>query len=278
MNDPYAILGLKPTASEEDIKSAYRSLAKKLHPDLNDGNTDQNREFFEIQEAYQQLSDPGRRAAVDQSIAFGSGEAAEEFDSFDPEGKEFHSLFKGLFKDRVRNEGIRGTDVRYKVNVSFRDACRGGERRLLAKSGREFDIHIPAGSLHGDTITIPEAGRAGAYGGAAGDAVVNLIVEKDPEFSRDGLNLHSEARLPLDIAILGGVHTIETIHGPVRTTVPPQTTSGTHLKLKGRGIQPEGQPAGHHFVRVLVELPDPPDQLLTELISQWSDYRSKPDR
>ena len=277
MKDPYQVLGVAKSASADDIKKSYRKLAKELHPDLHPGNKKKAEQFSEVSAAYDFLSDAEKRARYDRGEIDASGAELRMRGGFSgypgggkgrkPQGGfkmddmfSAEDIFSDLFNRAGRGGGTaqaaRGHDVTYALTVSFRDAALGARKTIRLMSGKSLDVNIPAGTTDGQKLRLKGQGEAGTRGGPAGDGYVEIRVAADAQFTRQGLDIHAEAKAPLHTAVLGGSLVAETIHGPVTVKVPKHASSGTTLRLKGKGIH-AGEQKGDHFVKLLIVLPDP---------------------
>jgi DnaJ-class molecular chaperone len=288
MKDPYDTLGLRRTASADDIKKSYRRLAKKLHPDLNPGDRRIEQQFKELTAAYELLSDPAKRARYDAGEIDATG--AERGFGFrgqrrdaaggrrrNPADDSFvDDLFSEMFRGR-RGGAARGTDASFTLQVPFLEAALGAKKRVTMGDGKTVDVTIPPGIDTGQTLRLKGQGNPGAGSGPAGDALIEIIVELHPIFTRKDRDIHTDLPVSLPEALLGGKVTAETIHGPVTLTVPPGSNNGTMLRLRGKGLAEQGgRPGGDHYVTLRIVLPEPPDPELTRLIEAWS--RSHPYR
>lgn len=298
MQDPYQVLGVSRTASADEIKRAYRKLAKQLHPDLNPDQPDVARRFQEVTDAYDLLSDPERRAAYDR------GEREDQpgfrgFDGFGGRGfseETFHfrrgagggpgeeDLFEHIFgmfgqggrrggwqqrgpEGRARREA-RPEPLRITIEVPFLVAIKGGTQRVHLPSGRDVDVRIPTGTETGTQLRLPHQGRPGP-GGEAGDAIVTVSVEDHPMFRRDGNNILVDLPVDLHQAVLGDRVTVPTIDGPVTMRIPPGSNSGTRLRLRGKGVPARrGTAAGDQYVTLRIVLADPKDPELERFLRE----------
>jgi DnaJ-class molecular chaperone len=306
MFELYRVLNVPRTADQATIKRAYHKLAKELHPDRNPGDGAAERRFKEITQAYRLLSDPAMRARYDRGEIDASGNPRRPFGfgGFQPAGAgAFRSAAENVF-DRVFGGGFgragtrppfedlhrqspggrptgqasRGADRRYRLEVDFLTAARGGKRRLRLSDGRSIELEVPRGTEDGAVLRLKGQGLAGSV--AAGDALVIVAVLPHPHLERRGADVHLELPISLTEALLGARPLVPTIDGPVRITVPAGANSGRTLRLKGKGVvQPSGR-RGDQYVRLMVVLPDPIDPELTELIAQWAGehaYDVRPD-
>jgi len=298
MKDPYQVLGVAKTASADDIKKAYRKLAKTLHPDLNPGNAKKAEQFSEVSAAYDFLSDADKRARYDRGeidasgaemrgrgnywSQAGKGDAGKKYQS----GFKMDDMFSGddifseLFGSRRGRAapGFQGADVNYKLSVGFREAALGAKKNVRLASGKTLDLSIPPGTGDGQKLRLKGQGQPGERGGPAGDAFVEIKVEADPLFTRKDNDIHSEVKVPLRDAVLGGSIAVETLNGSVSMKVPKGANSGTTLRLKGKGV-PHGRKGerGDHFVRLLVSLPAPgdSDESLRRVLEDWAKQAAK---
>ncbi|HEX9461219.1 MAG TPA: J domain-containing protein [Alphaproteobacteria bacterium] len=298
MRDPYEVLGVRRDASAEDIKKAYRQLAKKLHPDLNPGNAKAAAQFKDVSAAYDLLSDAEKRARFDRGEIDASGAeqrprssyrayaespgGAKYSGGFDP-GDIFEDLFGrsrgGGWSSRGGGFKTRGADVAYEITVDFLEAVNGTKKRLTLPDGRTLDVTIPPGSEDGQQLRLKGQGTAGLGGGPAGDAYIEIHVKPHPFFRREGIDIHVDLPVTVAEAVLGAKISVPTIDGTVTMTVPKGSNTGTTLRLKGKGVPKRGGARGDEYVRLVVYLPDPPDPDLERFVAEWKnrnyDVRSK---
>jgi DnaJ-class molecular chaperone len=295
--DPYRTLNVPRSADRAAIKQAYRKLAKILHPDRNPGSQRAEQRFKEVSQAYDLLSDPEKRAKYDRGEIDADGRPRHTFRGFDFAGDPqsaaetiFGRMFGGAFGrgfgeanrtargefrfDDLRREAARaasagarrakrGADRRYRVEVDFVTAARGGKQRLDLGGGRPVEVTVPAGAEHGSVLRLK---GQGAPGDAPGDALVEIAIRPHPVFTRKGHDVHVELPISVPEAVLGASVPVPTIDGPVRITVPAGSNSGRSLRLKARGIgRPDGG-RGDQYVRLLVVLPEGRDAEL----EQWA--------
>jgi DnaJ-class molecular chaperone len=292
MRDPYEVLGVQRTATADEIKKAYRQLAKKLHPDLHPGNAKAATQFKDVSAAYDLLSDADKRARFDRGEIDASGAEVRRRPfhrsyaespggakytgggGFDPD-----DLFSDLFRaSRRRGFKARGADVAYEMQVDFLDAALGAKRRLSLPDGRTLDVAIPPGSEDGQQLRLKGQGTAGLGGGPAGDAYIQLHVAPHPYFKRDGHDISVELPVTLVEAVRGAKVQVPTIDGPVTVTIPKGSNTGTILRLKGKGIADRQGTRGDQYVTLKVMLPEKPDEDLERFVESWSrsyDVRSK---
>jgi DnaJ-class molecular chaperone len=289
MNDPYAILGVSKTATADEIKKAYRNLAKRHHPDLNPGSAESASRFKDISGAYDLLSDPDKRARFDRGEIDGSGQERAEASFYrahagGAQGAKYRAdagfdptdLFSDLFGRGGRAGGefrefkMRGGDVSYTLAVDFVEAAKGASKRLSFPEGRTLDVTVPPGTEDGAVLRLRGQGQPGVGGGPAGDALITISVTPHPFFRREGNDILVELPVTLTEAVGGARIKVPTIEGQVSMTVPPGSNSGTRLRLRGRGVAPRGGPAGDQYVTLRVVLPRQPDAELLEFIKNWT--------
>lgn len=308
--DYYELLGVERGATADEIRRAYRRLARKYHPDVNK-STDAATRFSEIQEAYDVLSDAGKRKAYDRfgaagvgvgSGAAGFGGARWDLGDFaaggDPSG--FSSIFEEMFAGRAgsphggpgpraagarRPRPRRGGDVQHRLTVSFLTAARGGTERIRlggragpgAGGGQSIEVKIPAGIDSGAKLRLKGKGHPGPDGGAAGDIILTIAVGKHPYFRREGLDLLVDVPLTLAEAALGTTVTVPLLTGSVEIKVPPGADSGQRLRVKGKGIaRPQGAAGDFHAVIQIAApktLSDRARQLLSDLAPELKNPR-----
>jgi DnaJ-class molecular chaperone len=308
MADPYKVLGVAKTASEAEIKKAFRSLAKKYHPDTAKGD-DAKKKFQEISGAYDVVGDKDKRAKFDRGEidengnprgfdprAHGGGFQGGPFGGAGAGAREFHFGFGG---DEQQQGGFRAEDIfseffggggsgrgrraqprrgesyEMAVTVSFDEAARGGTRRVVLPDGRDLDVRIPVGLKDGQQIRLKGQGGAGASGGPNGDVLINVSVAAHPFFTRDGNNLRLDLPITLQEAVTGGKVPVPTLTGAVELTIPPNSNSGATLRLKGKGIPGRGttgggEPAGDLYVKLVVTLPEKADGDLKDFAMRWT--------
>jgi DnaJ-class molecular chaperone len=297
MTDPYKVLGVAKSASADDIKAAYRKLAKKLHPDLNPGDADVERRFKEVSQAYGIVGNSKKRKRFDRGEIDASGQETapagagsgfyrryagsnegakySRFD-FGPES-DVQDIFSDLFGQRpVR----RGADVSYAVKVDFVEAALGAKKRVQLADGKTLDITLKPGNEDGQTLRLKGQGKAAqgrATGGKAGrnkaqagDALIRVQVSPHRFFVRQGRDIHLELPITLKEAVLGASVPVPTIHGKVALKVPAGANSGQTLRLRGKGVPAgSGKPAGDQLVKLTLVLPEKPDTALKDFAQGW---------
>jgi DnaJ-class molecular chaperone len=293
--DPYKTLGVKKDASREDIRKAYRKLAKKLHPDLNPGNKKAEEQFKETTAAYDLLSDADKRARFDRGEIDASGQerprqryyrdfaedaGANPYAS-DAGFADFGSaedIFSIFGREGRANFHMRGQDVQYRLPLDFLDAVNGAKRQLSLPDGSTLDVTIPPGVRDGQILRLRGKGRPGIGGGPPGDALIEIEVRPHPLFTRKGDDIHVELPISLSDAVLGGKITVPTPAGPVTMTVPKWSNTGTVLRLKGKGVPRPNGTRGDEYVTLKVVLPEKPDPELEKVVSQWRSAKTQSPR
>jgi curved DNA-binding protein len=289
--DYYATLGVGKTATEKEIKQAFRKLARKHHPDVNPGDKAAEAKFKEINEAYEVLGDPPKRKKYDElganwraygqwnvNVGGGQGgfrtmtqeEMEEMFGDQNPFSDFFTTFFGGGFGGgessaragtRGRNRTRKGRDVEHEIELSLEDAYHGTTRRLSLKHdghARTVDVRIPAGVGDGSRVRISGEGEPGTGGAPSGDLYLRVRLAPHPLFERKGRDLYVKVPLPVTTAVLGGEVEVPTIAGkPVRLRIPALTQNGQVFRLKGYGMPAvnKNEDKGDAYARVEVQLP-----------------------
>jgi DnaJ-class molecular chaperone len=294
MRDPYSILGVPRTASEADIKSAYRKLAKELHPDRNTDNPKAAEKFSEATRAYDLLSDKSKRAQFDRGEIDGEGNPANPFagmggrpgygrggtqgagpGDFGGDDVDLGDLFEGLFGGRNRQQqqprrGFgrqpppqppkRGADIQYRLAVPFVDAAAGRDQRITLADGKAISLKLPAGVEDGTIMRLKDKGHPGM--GGNGDGIVMVEVGSHPFFRREGDNIRMDLPITLDEAVRGAKVKCPTVDGAVMLTIRPGSSGGTVLRLAGKGWSKkngkliDGKPErGDQLVSLEIQLP-----------------------
>ena len=288
--DFYDVLGVSRGASEDEIKKAYRRLARKLHPDVNPGSKTAQARFQEVQEGYDVLKDPEKRRAYDrfghagpsfpegfggrgsasasgfggQGTASAGGYGGQGFEGFQFEG-DLGDVFGNLFGGggRFRTGPEKGADTRGTIEIPFRDAVLGGTASLSIRRERgglaeaeTVRIKIPEGTEDGGSIRVPGKGQPGARGGSTGDLFVTVRVTPHPYFERQGDDIHGVVPVTIKEAYAGAEIDVPTIHGTFRARIPPGTQSRQKLRLRGQGVRsPRTGQKGDHIYTVKVAVP-----------------------
>ena len=268
--DYYEILGTKKTATEEEIKNAYRKLARKLHPDLNPNDKDANKKFQQLNEANEVLSDPVKRKKYDQygkdwqhsdqyEQARQSGRRNGRQGSADGfEGDDFSDFFSSMFGGGGSRSKAkyRGQDYNSQLQLSLRDVYTTHQQTMNINE-KTVRITIPAGGENGQSIKLKGYGAPGANGGPSGDLYLTFAIANDPRFKRKGNDLYLNEDLELYTAVLGGDITLETMSGKIKLKVQPETQNGTKTRLKGKGFplyKKEGE-FGDLYITYSIKIP-----------------------
>ncbi|HYP62972.1 MAG TPA: J domain-containing protein [Acidocella sp.] len=277
-DDPYKTLGVARDATPEQIRAAYRKLAKKHHPDLNPGDKKAEEAFKAASAANDILSDPEKRGRYDRGEIDGAGNekgpaggwrtgaGAAGFQGGFSGG--FEDIFSNIFEQRARGPA-RGQDERYSLQVAFLEAVNGETKRITLPDGQGLDVKIPPGTSEGDVLRLRGRGQPGRNGGPAGDALIEIHVAAHKFFRREGKNLHLELPISLKEAVLGGKVTVPTPGGDVVMTIKPHSESGVEMRLRGRGVPAHGHAhAGDLHVKLNVVV-GPVDEKLEEFLRGW---------
>ncbi len=288
VNNPYEVLGVAPTASADEIKKAYRRLARKLHPDLNPGDKAGEEKFKDVANAYRLLGDPEKRKRFDAGEIDETGAERPQHryyrDYADSDHADAYSNDAGFadfaegddpFAELLRRSAHaranrRGQDLHYRLPITLAESIAGDSRRLTMPTGDVLDVAIPAGMVDGQTLRLKGKGAPGAGTGGPGDALVEVEVAPDPRFARDGDNLACEVPVSLAEAVLGGSIRVPTPTGEVAMTVPAGSNSGTTLRLKGQGAPRRGGGRGDLLVKLKIVLPREIDSELKDFVSGWA--------
>jgi len=290
--DLYSVLGVPKTASAGEINKAYRKLAKKLHPDLNPGDTAAEERFKQISHAYSILKDPEQRGKYDRGEIDASGQERPQQRYYreyagGPEGAQYHSTsgfedigaFSDLFGDmfgggagmrggrggRGGRFSMRGQDAQYHLDIPFLDAVNGTKQRITLPDGSTLDVTIPPGVSDGQVLRLKGKGMPGLGEGPPGDALVEIGIRPHPVFKREGNDIVVEVPISFDEAVLGGKVEVPTISGRVAVTVPAGSNTGQTLRLKGRGVKGKGD----QLLKLSVMMPEKIDDDLKSFAEEW---------
>jgi len=288
---PYELLGVKPDASADEIRKAYRKLAKQFHPDINPGKPEAEARFKEISAAYDLLSDSDKRARYDRGEIDETGaerpprgyyrsqaEGAQGW-RYQPEGEmdlsDLEDLFAAFGSAGRRRRGeagagfrARGADRHFTLTVDFVTAATGGKQRLSLAPEERLDVTIPAGVEDGQVLRLRGKGGPGFGGGTSGDALIEVHVAAHPLFRRDGDNVLLELPVSLAEAVLGAKVSVPTVTGPVTMTIPKGSDAGRQLRLRGKGIQKTSP--GDEIVTLKVFIGPSSDPELAAFLEKWA--------
>ena len=307
MRDPYTTLGVSKTASADEVKKAFRRMAKKYHPDQSKDPKAKDR-FAEVNQAYEIVGDETKRGQFDRGEidaegkpryqgfeGFGGGGRRAGPGGFDfseagasPFGRGFGSqqgtvdpsdFFADLFGSRQRASAGRaapakGEDVKASVTVTLHEAVHGGQARVTLPSGRMLEIKIPAGIEDGKQIRLKGQGQPSPGGGTPGDALISVQIAKHKLFTVDGRDLRVELPVTLYEAVLGAKVNVPTLDGMIELSIPAGARAGRTLRLRGKGLPAaNGQPAGDLLITPRIALPEQSDADLDELMQRWRDEK-----
>jgi curved DNA-binding protein len=295
--DYYKTLGVSKNASADEIKKAYRKLARKMHPDLNPNDKEAHKKFQQINEANEVLSDPEKRKKYDQygenwkhadqyeqakqrqgsqgfgGGGFGGGDDFGQYTYSSGDDSAFSDFFESLFggsKGKRTQAKFRGQDYSAELHLSLSDAANT-HKQTLTINGKNVRITIPAGVENGQVIRLKGYGSPGANGGPNGDLLITFVINNNTSFRRDGNDLYKTEDVDLYTALLGGEKTIDTLSGKIKLKVNPETQNGTKIRLKGKGF-PVYKKEGEHGdlyitwnIKLPVNLTAKQKELFTEL-------------
>lgn len=306
MRDPYSVLGVAKSASADEVKKAFRKLAKKYHPDQNTGDPKAQEKFAEVSSAYEILGDDKKRAQFDRGEidadgkprgfeGFGAGGpfrrggagGGNPFEHFEfnmggsPFGQgggarggfdasDFFDLFGGK-RGRQQQAQQRGKDVTETVSVSLADAVLGTSVRVSLPNGKTLDVAIPAGIEDGKQIRLKGQGHPGVGGAPAGDAMITVKIARHPFFKVEGRDLRLDLPITLYESVLGGKVQVPTLSGKVEMSLPPGTNGGKTMRLRGKGLpSSDGKTTGDLLVTLRIIMPDQPSAELEDLMRHWA--------
>ncbi len=293
---PYEVLGLKPGASPEEIRKAYRKLAKEFHPDLNPGKPAAEARFKAVTAANDILSDPEKRARYDRGEIDESGAERPRYSyrphaegaqgwKYQPQGEmdvgDLDDLFAMFGRRGARGPGgggegfkMPGPDRQFTLTIDFALAATGGKQRLALSPAEWLDVTIPPGIEQGQVLRLKGKGGPGFGGGPAGDALIEVHIAPHPFFRREGDDIHVELPVSLAEAVLGARVLVPTVTGPVTMTIPRGSDTGTRLRLRGKGIRKKRRGAettGDQYVTLKVMIGASGDAELAEFVKGWAE-------
>ena len=291
--DYYQALGITKSATDKDIKAAYRKMARKYHPDVNPNDKDAQKKFQEINEANEVLSDPEKRKKYDQY-----GKDWKHADQFQSQGQgrpsggrstgqqdytgsfsdqNFSDFFSSMFgksSGQSRQANFKGQDFNAELRLNLRDVYTT-QKQTITVNGKNIRLTIPAGIENGQTIRIKGHGGQGINGGPAGDLLITFSIPNDPEFKRVGNDLYKNVEIDLYTAVLGAEITVDTMSGKVKLPVKPETQNGTKVKLKGKGfpVYKNENQFGDLYITDTVKIPTDLSEKEKELFKELSNLR-----
>lgn len=284
--DYYKVLGIQKSATQGEVKSAFKKLAKRYHPDVNPNNPEAEAKFKEASEAYEVLGDEKKRKQYDQFGAYDFGGRGPH----DPFGQEFwqssgfnsidlNEIFGDIFgmggpkrgrrthmkfdfEDFTGGRGFSGNrsrdgaDLLWTLPIEFLEAAKGCEKQILLSDGQKLKVKIPAGVREGSKIRLRGKGHPGVAGGRAGDLIIMTQVNDHPEFRREGDDIHLDISVPLLQALKGGTMKVKTISGSVEMKIPEGAQGGQTLRLKDKGVPNlKTKKPGHQYLHLQIQLP-----------------------
>ncbi|NNU16977.1 DnaJ domain-containing protein [Parvularcula sp. ZS-1/3] len=300
--DPYTVLGVGRQASQDEIRSAYRKLAKQYHPDRNQGDAASEEKFKAVTAAFEIIGDEDKRKRFDRGeidadgnerSVFGQGgpfggvdpaEAAERFRRRARPGRggqgggfeDFGDIFSDFFGrgdpgGRQAPRASKGRDIRTRLTVPFLEAARGTTKKVTLPGGTTANVTIPEGLRDGQTLRLRGKGHSGVHGGPDGDLFVEMTVAADPQFEVSGDDVTTEVDLPLKEAVLGGKLEVPTLTGRATIKIPANTSSGKAFRLKEKGLK-NGKTGnyGDLFAKVRIVLPKGGDAELEAFMKRWT--------
>ena len=291
----YDVLGVSKTASATEIKSQYRKLARKYHPDLNKDDKNAAEKFKEVSLAYDILGDKTKRKQYDNNeidsegkpTGFGAGGFQDGFGAdnagyrtytssgFDTNGFDFSSIFgEDIFSRFGQNSDFgqrlrKGRDLAYSLDINFLDAAKGAEKNIVM-NGKQLNVKIPSGTISGQVLRLKGQGEKGANNNLNGDALITINVLPHPYFKLEGNNILLDLPISMKEAVLGAKVIVPTITGKVNVTIPPYSSSGEKLRLKGKGVKVRNS-VGDEIVNLVVVAPRLKSTILEDAMRQVKD-------
>ncbi|RFB06460.1 DnaJ C-terminal domain-containing protein [Parvularcula marina] len=289
--DPYQVLGVSRSASADEIRKAYRKLAKQFHPDHNPGDKKAEDRFKQISAAFDILGDEEKKGKFDRGEIDADGNEQAAFrrgpyggaaggggyrprggqqGGFDDIGDIFSEFFGRGAGGPRRPQPQRGQDIRYRLTVDFLEAARGAAKRVTLQDGRTVDVTIPEGLRDGQTLRLRGRGGQGVAGGPSGDVLVEVTVRSHPVYQLNGDDLTLDLPITLKEAVNGAKVTVPTLTGPLTIKLPPNTSSGVSFRLRGKGLKnPKTGEYGDLYAKTRIMLPEKPDTDLKSFVESW---------
>jgi DnaJ-class molecular chaperone len=271
--DYYQTLGVATDATDEEIKKAFRNLAKKYHPDLHPGDKQAEARFKEINEAYETLGEPRKRREYDareRAVFEGAPPGwpgGFDFSTFASEVGGIEDIF-GEFFGRGARIPRRGRDLEHTLEIDFLQAVKGVEVDLPLKGGRRARVKIPAGVKKGSVVRVAGKGGEGSLGGPAGDLYLTVSVKPHPYFRRIDDDIYLDVPVTISEALYGATIEVPTVEGAAKVKVPPRSQGGQKLRIKGRGILSPTGHRGDQYIVINISLPGKPDERTKTLIEE----------
>ena len=283
----YDILGVSKSASQAEIKTQYRRLARKYHPDLNKDNKEAAEKFKEISAAYDILGDKDKKQKYDNNEidadgkptgfgaggfnGFNAGNGGYSSAGFNGAGFDFSSIFGedifgGFNAGGFSRRPQKGQDVSYQLDVDFLDVAKGCEKSIIL-NGKQINVKIPAGTTSGQVLRLKGQGMNGVNNGINGDALITINVKPHPYFKREGMNILIDLPISMKEAVLGGKVIVPTINGKVNVSIPPYSSSGEKLRLKGKGINNK-KDIGDEIINLIIMAPKNKDKELEAVLEK----------
>jgi DnaJ-class molecular chaperone len=287
VKDPYEILGVVRTATAEDVQNAYRKLAKKLHPDLNPGNPEAEEKFKEVAGAYDLVGDADKRAKFDRGEIDAAGAERPRqnyYRDFQSSSEDHPYANDSGFSDFMDSDDAlaallrrgaraqanrRGQDIQYRLPIEFVESIAGGSKRLTMPDGSTLEVVIPPGMVEGQVLRLRGKGAPGAGTGDFGDALIEVEIEPDRSFTRQGDDIILEWPVSLSEAVQGARINVVTPTGEVTMVVPKGSNTGTTLRLRGKGAPRRDGGHGDQLVKLKIMLPKEPDPELEAFVADW---------
>lgn len=289
-HDLYRLLGVERSASQDEIRTAYRKLAKEYHPDRNPGNKEAEEKFKRISAAFDILGDPEKRKRFDSGQIDASGRETGGFhgggyhyrpsENFGDFGDIFGDFFGrgGQGAQGGRSQGgfnMRGMDYRYNLEIEFLEAVNGLKKRVLLPEGETLDINVPSGVVHGQVLRLKGKGGPGVGRGQPGDALIELKIRPHPLFGREGDDIVVELPIGIHEAVMGAKIEVSTITGRVSLVIPKGASSGQILRLRGKGVKnAQSGNSGDQLVKLRIVMPQRIDRELQEFMENWAELHA----
>ncbi|MDZ4777690.1 MAG: DnaJ C-terminal domain-containing protein [Alphaproteobacteria bacterium] len=295
--DPYAALGVSRSASADEIRSAYRKLAKELHPDVRPNDKAAEDRFKRATAAFNLLGDPATKARFDRGEVDAEGNEKQQTHAYRTGAGRTQNGYSGagesvfdlgdIFSDLFGSAGaagggarqppfgkMRGRDIRLPLDIDFLESVRGGRKRVQMSDGRTLDVAIPPGVIDGQVLRLKSQGGGGVQGGPPGDALVELKIRPHAFFRREGDDIHLDLQISIVEAVEGAKIQVPTASGSVALTIPEGSNTGKTLRLKGKGVGERGD----QLVHLKVMMPDVLDEDLKRFVKKWGRRDYTPPR